>query len=94
MPMLLLAFGCGALLGLRAMAAERTEVLEAVAANAGLRGTHVVMREVIEPQMKLLHPSWLRDATWAALDSMMAGNGPSFAMLQGECRRLEGLLMT
>ena len=64
-------------------AASPSAVLEAVAQNPGLRGVHVVLRQLIEKDVAATPQPRLREHMEQAFSSMLQGKGPSFSELRG-----------
>ena len=64
--------------------ADARTVLEAVAANPGLRsGAHVVLRDLIEKGIAGVQQPVLRQYMAEAFSGMLQGKGPDFTVLQG-----------
>ena len=69
--------------------ADARTVLEAVAANPGLRsGARVVLRDLIEKGVAGVQQPVLRQAMADAFSSMLQGKGTDFSVLQGTHHRL------
>lgn len=58
-------------------------VLEMVAANPMLQGTHVVNRALVQQGLERIEQPTVRKYASTALVEMLQGTGPSFAVLQG-----------